>query len=385
MSELTESEDLIKKAPIVVNEALFRPSEWDDYPLKRDDKHTNKVVQPDFAPFCDVDKPEPLPQGFSFVNLNLSDDTTVKKMCVFLNANYTSPFDFDPIRIKWTLNVPANNFPRANRIHPVFCVTAADTIAGIIAGRPITYRIDGRVVCTLEVVWLCTLQNLRSKRLAAVMMKEFYRRAHGCGVSTGMLFTLPRQLPALHAVGPIRMLRRVIVESTPPQPNKNIDLVRFANLRDVSRMMKIYRKYASDHEAMGWRLNREYNRREFEHTFLKRGDVMTYVIRTDRGDVKDFISIYELTETVSKKKVAYIHFVSYASEKILELFLQNVLFIMSSNKFSAVYIADIAGVGETLKSKLQFQEAPTDPGFMYQFNFNTVSISPAQLQIAPIL
>src|SRR5271157_6065967 len=51
-----------------INEALFRPSEWDDYPLKRDDKHTNKIVQPDFAPFCDADNAEPLPDGFEFLN-----------------------------------------------------------------------------------------------------------------------------------------------------------------------------------------------------------------------------------------------------------------------------------------------------------------------------
>ena len=33
-----------------INESLFRQSELDDYPLKRDDKHTNKIIQPEFSP-----------------------------------------------------------------------------------------------------------------------------------------------------------------------------------------------------------------------------------------------------------------------------------------------------------------------------------------------
>lgn len=372
---------------VIVNAALFGPSEWDDYPLKRDDKHTNKIVQPDFAPFCDINHPEPLPDKFSFVNCNLSDEIFLKKICAFLNTKSDSSlFIFDPKHLKWVLDVPVHNFPRGDDVKNgcVFCVMTGDTIAGFIAARPITYRIDGRVVYSLEVIWMCTLPELRGKRLAAVMMKELYRRAYKWGVSTGITFTLPRQLPALHTVGPIRLLRKILDNPDDPiTPNKNIDLVRFANMRDVSRMMKNYRIYASDHETMAWRLHREYNKREFEHTFLKRGDVMTYVIRTERGDVKDFVSLYELTEKTSQKRVAYIHFISYASDKILELFLQNVLYVIASNKFHAVYIADIGAVGETLRSKLHFQDAPTDPGFMYHFNFNTTSINPSQLQISP--
>lgn len=376
-----------------INEALFRPSEWDDYPLKRDDKHTNKIVQPDFAPFCDAEHPEPLPVGFKFQDCDVRDEACLKRLCTFLNANFMPTlFLFETAHVRWVLDVPTNNFPRAHLVRAgcVFCVVAGDIIAGLIAARPVTYRIDGRVVCSLEVVWMCTLQDVRGKRLAAVMMKELYRRAFTWGIANGMFFVIPRQLPALHTVGPIRMYRRMIAappDDNAPLPNKNIDLVRFANLRDVSRMMKIYRKYASDSENTGWRLHRELNRREFEHLFLKRGDVMTYVIRTDRGDVKDFVSLYEMTEQEKNtpRRVAYIHFVSFVNEKLLELFLQNILFILAANKISALYVADTGGVGDTLRSKLQFQEAPTNPGFMYHFNLNTTTISAAQLQLSPTL
>lgn len=390
----SENIEPVKKTKKLVNEALFRPSEWDDYPLKRDDKHTNKIVQPDFAPFCDITRPEPLPEPFQFVSLDVRDEVSLKRMCTFLNANYKSPFVFDSKHVRWVLDVPVINFPRSAEVLKgcVICVqptASPDKIVGMIASRPITYRVDGRVVCTLEVGWLCTLQDVRGKRLASVLMKELYRRAYVWGVSVGMLFTIPRQLPALFTVGPIKMLRRTFAESESIQPNKNIDLVRFANLRDVSRMMKIYRTYAADQENMAWRLHREYNRREFEHTFLRRGDVMTYVIRTDRGDVKDFVSLYSLTEvgsTAVPKTVAYVQFISFLNEKLLELFMQNVLFIMSRNNFSAVYIADLSGVGEVLRTKLGFEDVEdSSQNYMYQFNYNTTTIDVSQSTISPIL
>jgi GNAT superfamily N-acetyltransferase len=390
---------VVKKTKKTVNEALFRPSEWDDYPLKRDDKHTNKIVQPDFAPFCDVTKPEALPDSFQFSSIDVRDENSLKRMCNFLNANYKYTFVFDTTHVRWALDVPVANFPRSAEVLKgcVICVhptSSPDKLVGLIASRPITYRVDGRVICTLEVAWLCTLQVIRGKRLASVLMKELYRRAYVWGISVGMLFTIPRQLPALFTVGTIKMVRRVFTSSDAEaiHPNKNIDLVRFANLRDVSRMMKIYRKYAADQENSGWRLHREYNRREFEHTFLRRGDVMTYVIRTDRGDVKDFVSLYSLTESGSSsteptKTIAYIQFISFLNDKLLELFMQNVLFIMHRNKFSAVYIADLGGVGETLRTKLGFEDVPENmiaSGYMYQFNYNTNTIDAAQSTISPM-
>lgn len=379
-----------------VNEALFLPSEWDDYPLKRDDKHTNKVVQPDFAPFCDVTQAEPLPQGFQFVSYPVAEcsDETIETLCRFLNDNADAHFLVDAARLRWTLAVPANNFPRCAHVL-AGCVigvkptsAAPQELVGLIASRPVVYRIDGRVICSLEVVWMCTLKKFRGKRLAAVMMRELYRRAYGWGVSTGMLFVLPRQLPALYTTGPIRLLRRSLTDSDRksniPKPNKNIDLVRFANMRDVGRMMKIYHRYASDMENVGWRLYREYNRREFEHTFLKRGDVMTYVIRTDRGDVKDFVSLYALVEPASGARVAYIHFISFLNGKLLELFAQNLLYILARNQFAAVYIADVGGVGDVLCERLHFSEVSGSAGWLYQFNYNTLTIDASQLQWAPV-
>lgn len=376
-----------KKNKKTVNESLFRPSEFDDYPLKRDDKHTNKIVQPDFAPFSDVNKQEKLPEGFSFVSIDIRDDAQLKKMCVFLNANHKNaslPFTFDAKHIKWLYDIPALNFPRAEAVISgcIISVQAADKMVGLIASRPITYRVDGRVICSLEVGLLTTLVDFRGKRLAAVMMRELYRRAYVWGVSVGMIFTLPRQLPALFTVGPIKMLKRTIVAGDETlQPNKNIDLVRFANLRDLSRMMKIYRTYTTDQASVGARLHREYNRREFEHTFLDRTNVMTYIIRTEKG-IKDFASLYSVTEHGTNNQVAFIHFISFVNDKLLELFMQNLLFIISKNKFSAVYIADIAGVGPTLTQKLGFQET-TEIGWMYQFNYNTTTIDSSQCQISP--
>jgi hypothetical protein len=174
------------------------------------------------------------------------------------------------------------------------------------------------------------------------------------------------------------MLGRELDPANPPKPNKNIGLVRFANRRDITKLMKIYKKYREH-----WRLHREYNKREFEHTFLNRGNVLTYVIRTDRGDVKDFVSLFELPAADgSDRKIAYVHFVSYLNDKLLELFMQDVLFIMFRNKFNAVYIADVNGVGNVLTNTLNFSPVTDYPvNYLYQFNYNTQTIPTNESQI----
>lgn len=365
---------------IVVNEALFRPSEWDDYPLKRDDKYTNKIVQPDFAPFSYLEEPEKLPEGFEFVALDVRDEPTLVTITEFLNENYEGPFSFETSHVQWVLNTPTKAFPHIDLITKdggcVLGVATSDSkkLVGIIAARPITYSVDGRVICSLEVIWLCTIKQLRGKRLASVMMKELYRRAYCWGIATGMLFCVPRQLPALYTVGPMVMLGRTF-EGSPPKPNKGIGLIRFANKRDITRMMKIYKGYREH-----WRLHREYNKREFQHTFLRREDVMTYVIRKENGDVKDFVSLFRLLE--GEKRIAYVHFVSFLNDKLLELIMQNVLYIMHRNKFDAVYIADVNGVGGPLTSKLGFSTVNQwGTSYLYQFNYNTITIPPNESQI----
>ncbi len=175
----------------------------------------------------------------------------------------------------------------------------------------------------------------------------------------------------------------VLLGAGPPiEATKNIDLIRFANMRDITKMMKIYKSYSSR-----WRLYREYTRREFEHNFLRRGDVATYVIRTERGDVKDFVSITTLTlprpPPHTPSKVAVIHFVSYLNEKLLELFLQNVLYILAHNGYESAYIEDVNGVGDVCRTKLGFEE--THSKWYYQFNYNTQIISKAQTQFSSVM
>jgi hypothetical protein len=234
-------------------------------------------------------------------------------------------------------------------------------------------------VQTLEAGWLCTLRELRGKRLASVLMKELYRRAYSAEngpKDTGMIFAMKRQLPSLSLVEPTRIMQRTLLSST--EPTKNIDLIRFANMRDVSRMMKIYRSYQDR-----WRIYREYTRREFEHTFLRRGDVLTYVIRTEKGDVKDFISVSSLTKKGDTEvKVAFVHFVTFLNEKLLMLFVQNVLHILSRNGFSEAYFQDIGGIGDVLRTKLGFSDVSSQ--WLYQFNYNSKRIELAECGIPNI-
>jgi len=365
-----------------INESLFRQSELDDYPLKRDDKHTNKIIQPEFSPLNS--EMEVLPEGFVFSELSLENDEDFQKVSDFLNANYTSSleeiestedakyFTYSPEYVKWVLAIPG---PIRSI---VLCVMGKTKVNGIICARPICYRVDNRVIRSYEVGWLCSSVNLRKKRLAAVMMKELYRRIQAAEYArdVGLIFSVTdRQLPCLHIVGPTHFLYKSIDDMA--KPNKSINLIRFANRRDISRMMKLYKSYQNK-----WRMYREYNQLEFEHCFLKRGDVSTYVVRTDKGDVKDFISMSTLN-TPNKGPIAHVHFVSFLNDKLLELFVQNILYILSKNGYSGIYIEDINGVGEVLKAKLDFKETHTH--WYYQYNYNTKQIPANETQISSLM
>lgn len=351
-----------------INESLFRQSEWDDYPMKRDDKHTNKIIQPEFAPLSS--EMESLPPGFNFIELDLMTDDSGEcaHIAQFLNENSENVFQYSKDFIKWTLVVPGQ------QRSIVLTVGAGNKkLIGIVCARPVCYRIDGRAIRSFEIGWLCTRKDMRHKRLAAVLMRELYRRIHSAPfpMDVGMIFSVTdRQLPSLHVIGPSHFLFKNIDETI--KPNKNINLIRFANRRDLSRMMKLYKSYQPK-----WRMYREYTQDEFEHAFLKRGDVSTYVVRTDNGDVKDFISMSSLHHS-EKGPVAHIHFISFVNEKLLELFVQNILFILSKNDYSGVLIEDVNAVGEVLRTKLDFQDIHTR--WYYQFNYNTKLIGLDQTQ-----
>lgn len=367
-----EENQRIKK----VNESLFKPSEWDDYPMKRDDKHFNKIIQSDFVPLTDSTKPEPLPANFVFGSIDLTNDAAMSRLCLFLNSNFNSLFELDIKHLKWVLDVPTAPDAKVSHLSVVtVCVASSEKIVGAVCSRPITYKIDGRVIQTREIGWLCTLKELRGKRLASMLMKEMYRRCHLSLIDCGMIFCMTRQLPGLPIVGESNLLVRTFSPGE-VKATKNIDLIRFANMRDVSRMMKIYRGYTS---AGRWRLHREYTRREFEHCFLRRGDVSTYVIRTERGDVKDFISLTTSYSNGEKKKSAIIRFISFLNDKLLELFMQNVMYVLCSSGYDAVYIEDVNGVGDVCRSKLGFQVSQQRWYYQYNYNSKTVPLDQTQL------
>ena len=70
---------------IHVNSKMFQPSIWDDFPMKRNNRLMNYVIQSDF----EIDLPEriKLPKGFQFIELNVNDHSN--KIAKFLNEQYT--------------------------------------------------------------------------------------------------------------------------------------------------------------------------------------------------------------------------------------------------------------------------------------------------------
>ncbi len=350
---------------------FYKPSEWDIYPMKRDEKYINKIIDLDY---CVNTTELELPDGFTLITMDVDNDIELKDVCEFLNRNYSSKMKMFDLNIcRWLLSTNhCESFPRIKDARQcIFFCRYQNIIVGSVAARPVTYRVDGRLVCTLEVLWVCVAHELQSRKLGVLLMKELHRRAEIAGLTIGMIFMTPKHLSALPVVGPMKMLMRKVDKSD--KSNKSIDMIRIATHRDVNKMMKIYKQYSCRNvdDPLHQRLYCEYNRNEFEHKFLYRDVVLTYVVCTVTGELKDFVSL-----VLYPNNVVYVQYVSFANEKILEIFMQNVLYIVAQMGYKVVYIRDVGGVGIPLKNSLRFEEQ--NDAFLYQFNYNTMSIDNCQ-------
>jgi glycylpeptide N-tetradecanoyltransferase len=152
------------------------------------------------------------------------------------------------------------------------------------------------------------------------------------------------------------------------QPTEDLQLIRFANLEDVPIMMNIYEEYCQK-----YRLCQTMNREEFEHYFLPNNEmIFTYVITNVQGEIKDFISLHAFW-TKRGEKNAYVFYVSFINELLLEHFMRNVLFIMKSNGFDMIFANDVMGISDVLSKQLDFKSLDEICNY-YVFNYNTQTI-----------
>lgn len=129
-------------------------------------------------------EPYSLPQGFRWANVDLSDPAQLQELYSLLTKNYVEDddsmfrFDYSPEFLKWALQVP-------NYLPEWHCGVRAENnnrLLAFIGAVPQTIRVYDKTVKMVEINFLCVHKNLRSRRVAPVLIREITRRVNQQGI-----------------------------------------------------------------------------------------------------------------------------------------------------------------------------------------------------------
>ncbi len=300
-----------------------------------------KEVIPELVPKT----PNPLPDGFEWVELDLTDDEVVKEVYKLLSHHYVEDdqamfrFNYSAVFLDWALKAP--EWKKSWHVG-VRAKGPSQLLVATIFGIPIKLRVRENVLDVVEINFMCVHKKLRSKRLAPVLIKEITRRYHLEGTyqaiyTGGVVLPTPvascryfhRSLDwlKLYEVGfsplppnstPAKMIAR---NQLPPQTST--PGWREMKEDDVDAVLALLSRYLERFD-----LAQVFTRAEVEHWFLNRLKpedqvVWSFVVEssTEPGKITDFSSFYCLESSVlgpmSKKhdkvRAAYMYY--YATDK----------------------------------------------------------------------
>ena len=268
----------------------------------------------------DLDKePLTLPEGYEWKDVDLSKQVEMDKLYEFLKSNYVEDddhmfrFDYSKDFLKWHLN-PPGYFPEW-----LISVVKEDKIknkkkiVGFIAGIPVKVNIHGTDITLVEIDFLCVKKEIRSKRLAPVLIQEVARRVHMRNMwwavyTSGTLLPTPFcKTTYYHRNLNVKKLVDIEFTNLPHNMNmaraiKKYDLpkdlpisgFRLMEEKDVDDVFILLDEYEKKHKVHGY-----YSKEEVAHWFLPRKNVIYSYVRTnDSNKVTDFISFYCLPSSI---------------------------------------------------------------------------------------
>jgi ribosomal protein S18 acetylase RimI-like enzyme len=365
-----------------INERLFKRSAWDSLPMKRNNQHQNHIIRPDYD-IGEEDVPLVLPEGYQWKEYDSEDEKEMEIISIFLNSHFhknrhsngnmeTFQQVYDGTFLNWLFSSPTwNRFYELNSDPHKCCIGVStkqsDKLVGLMTFRPIIYRLDNQVIQSFYIDFFCVHKKLRNKRLGWVMMKECFRRIQKFNINSGIAFHTDIHMPFNNISQTSHLLIKNLAKDK-CDPTKDLNLIRFATQDDIPDMIEIYNSYEPSYRAI-----QNMNQHEFEHYFLPQNEfVHTYVLTNSLGEIKDFVSLYSKT-TKSGHKVAFLNFISYINDVLLNIFMKNLFYIMKANGFQYITLYDNMGLDGLLNNKLGFQRSDNISNF-YVFNYNTFTI-----------
>lgn len=327
---------------------------WQTQPVPRlDEKPPKEGPQPD-GPIQEV-IPEkvpksaaPLPEGYEWVELDLTQESELKEIYHLLTYHYVEDdsamfrFNYAETFFDWALKSP--EWKKSWHVG-VRAKGPSRLLVASIFGIPTKVRVRKNVLDVVEINFLCIHKKLRSKRLAPVLIKEITRRCHLVGTYQAV-YTAGVVLPT--PVGSCRYFHRALdwlklyeVNFSPLPPNTTKARMVARNQVSTRTSTPGWREIKeSDIDAIHDLLSRymtrfdlaqEMTKAEVKHWFLDphkeldKRNVWTFVVEAPHGKITDFISFYCLESSVigevakkhEKVRAAYLFY--YATEQAFEL------------------------------------------------------------------
>ena len=268
----------------------------------------------------DLEKePLTLPEGFEWKDVDLSNQSELDKLYEFLKSNYVEDddhmfrFDYSKDFLKWHLNPPGYYPEWLISVVREDKVKNKKKMVGFIAGLPVKVNIHGTDITLAEIDFLCVKKELRSKRLAPVLIKEVSRRIHMRNMwwavyTSGTLLPTPFcQTTYYHRNLNVKKLVDIEFTLLPPNMNmarakkyydlpNNVPLSGFRPMedKDVNDVYSLLDNFEKKYKVHGY-----YSKEEVAHWFLPRKNVVYSYVRINKeGQVTDLISFYCLPSSV---------------------------------------------------------------------------------------
>ncbi|KAI9788021.1 MAG: glycylpeptide N-tetradecanoyltransferase [Candelina submexicana] len=296
-----------------------------------------KIIEPENVP----QEPSPLPEGFEWVTMDLTEQKQLDEVYELLNGHYVEDeeamfrFRYSVSFLNWALKSPGWR----KEWHVGVRVSQSQKLVAFISGVPQELRVRSKVLHCSEINFLCIHKKLRSKRLAPVLIKEITRRCYAVGVWQAIYtagVVLPKPVSSCryyHRSLDWLKLFQVGFSPLPPNSTRERQVIRYRlprntstkglrpmHVEDVDAVLKLLKRYLKR-----FKMAPEYTKDEVEHWMLHRKEstseqiVWSYVVEDPESHkITDFFSFYCLESSVignrkhDKVRAAYLFY--YATE-----------------------------------------------------------------------
>jgi glycylpeptide N-tetradecanoyltransferase len=263
-----------------------------------------------------------LPSNFTWVDFDLMNEKDIEEIYTLLTENYVEDddgcfrFDYSKEFLRWALLPPHYE---KDLYFGIRDKNSENKLVGFISGIVLNLKVEDKVVKNTEVNFLCVHKKYRDHYMASVLIREVVRRSNLKGIWQG-LYTSGTMLPTPIAqtryyhrsLNPRKLISvnfsylpknqtismKEKMYALPAEPElKEGFVLRPTELKDSKQLKKLLDVYLSK-----FKLYTEYSKKECQHWFIRRENIIESYVIEKNGKITDFFSFYNLPSTILNHK-----------------------------------------------------------------------------------